>query len=38
MVIPKVSVTQGSGPVSIDSTFTDLHVAGITNFDIKKVT
>jgi hypothetical protein len=38
MVIPKVSLLQGSGPVSIDSTFTNLHVNGITDFDIKRVT
>jgi hypothetical protein len=38
MFIPKVSLVQGSGPVSIDSTFTDIYVTGITNFDIKQVT
>ncbi|KAJ9577480.1 hypothetical protein L9F63_005981 [Diploptera punctata] len=37
MVIPRVSVTQGSGPVSIDSTFTNLHVEGITNYKINKM-
>nr|AGM32444.1 hemolymph juvenile hormone binding protein (JHBP) [Coptotermes formosanus] len=38
MFIPKVRLVQGSGPVSIDSTFTDIYVTGITNFDIKQVT
>ncbi|XP_069682357.1 protein takeout-like [Periplaneta americana] len=37
MIIPKISVIQGSGPVSIDSSFTNTHVDGITNFVIKKV-
>ncbi|KAK9497011.1 hypothetical protein O3M35_012805 [Rhynocoris fuscipes] len=37
MVVPKVSVKQGSGPVSLDSTFTDLKINGITDYTIENV-
>jgi len=38
MFIPKVHLIQGSGPVSIDATFTNVNITGISNFDIKQVT
>lgn len=38
MFIPKISIFQVSGPVSIDSTFTNLYITGIANIDIKQVT
>ncbi|XP_073983828.1 protein takeout-like [Rhodnius prolixus] len=37
MVIPRVNVKQGSGPVSMDSTFTNLKINGITDFTIKNI-
>jgi len=38
MFIPRISLIQGSDPVSIDSTFTNLYITGISNVDIKQVT
>jgi len=37
MVVPRISVKQGSGPVSIDSTFIDLKINGISNYEILNV-
>lgn len=34
MIVPRVQVQQGSGPVSIDSTFINLKVNGISNYKI----
>ncbi|XP_067014581.2 protein takeout [Anabrus simplex] len=35
MKVPKVQVFQGTGPVSIDSVFTDLTIQGITQYEVK---
>ncbi|PNF31913.1 hypothetical protein B7P43_G07906, partial [Cryptotermes secundus] len=37
LLIPELSVDHASGPVTIDSTFRNLHIQGITNFRVRKV-
>ncbi|KAL1140596.1 hypothetical protein AAG570_000526 [Ranatra chinensis] len=37
MLVQSIGLKQGSGPVSINSTFTDLKIYGMTDYTIKKV-
>ncbi|KAL0281493.1 UNVERIFIED_CONTAM: hypothetical protein PYX00_002465 [Menopon gallinae] len=37
MIIPKVHLASGGGPVSLDSTFTNVEVEGLSNYEIKNI-
>lgn len=37
MIVPKISLNQGSGPVSITSYFKDLHIEGFTKVQVQDV-